>query len=56
MIAGSGGIMKGCSLMSPTETSLIVGVDVASGMELQVADIGEYQTLFDSVEARDCFK
>lgn len=46
-----GAIVKGYSLVPPTEPSLFVEADVASGMESQIADIRDYQTLFDSIKA-----
>jgi CDP-glucose 4,6-dehydratase len=46
-----GAIVKGYSLVPPTEPSLFVEADVASGMESQTADVRDYQVLFDSIEA-----
>lgn len=45
-----GAIVKGYSLVPPTKPSLFVEADVASGMESQIADIRDYQTLFDSIK------
>jgi len=44
-----GAVVKGYSLAPPTEPSLFVEADVAAGMESQIADIREYQTLFNSI-------
>jgi CDP-glucose 4,6-dehydratase len=46
-----GAIVKGYSLVPPTEPSLFVEANVDSGMESQVADIRDYQTLFNSIDA-----
>jgi CDP-glucose 4,6-dehydratase len=46
-----GALVKGYSLVPPTEPSLFVEADVASGMESQIADIRDYQALFESIEA-----
>lgn len=46
-----GAIVKGYSLSPPTEPSLFIEADVSSGMESQIADIRDYQTLFDSIQA-----
>lgn len=46
-----GAIVKGYSLTAPTEPSLFVEANVATGMESQIADIRDYQTLHDSIKA-----
>ena len=46
-----GAIVKGYSLAPPTEPSLFVEANVALGMESEFADIRDYQTLFDSIDA-----
>ncbi len=44
-----GAVVKGYSLVPPTEPSLFVEADVASGMESQIGDIRDYQSLFNSI-------
>lgn len=45
-----GALVKGYSLAPPTEPSLFVEADITTGMESQIADIRDYQILFDSID------
>ena len=46
-----GAIIKGFSLEPPTNPSLFIVANISEGMESQIGDIRDYETLFDSIES-----